>query len=145
MIDKKLQSYLYSFLSQTNSIKQALKQLEQALEEDFWQDNNHLTKKGGQSVFSHLENAIRHLEGIDGMEEIKRKIALAVEILVTLEMEEVEGSESDKKNQKAIDKANDKMNEYYDEAQDGENALDKIIGLFSKVWHTVMQIKNLLK
>ncbi len=136
---------LLNYEGDKSIVATATKQIELALNEKFWSDNNHLEKNGGQSVFSHLENAIRHLEGIESMEEVRRKIALAVEILVTLEMEEVEGFESDKKNQKAINKANDKMNEYYDEAQDGENALDKIIGLFSKVWHTVMQIKNLLK
>ncbi|MFH1713534.1 MAG: hypothetical protein ABH896_05140, partial [Candidatus Jacksonbacteria bacterium] len=81
-------------LESDNIIKQTLKQLEQALKDDFWQDNNHLTKKGGESVSTHLKNAIRYLDGAEDLGDIKDDIEIAVEILSMFSENNVSNSDS---------------------------------------------------
>lgn len=68
-------------LESTNPIKQALKQLEQALNDKYWQDNNNLSDKGGKNVSAHLKNAIRQLEDEEDLSDIRGDIELALEIL----------------------------------------------------------------
>jgi hypothetical protein len=64
-----------------NAVKQAIKQIDLALDKGFWEDDNTLTKKGGQSVVAHLENAVRQIKDRNDLVDIKDDLELAVEIL----------------------------------------------------------------
>lgn len=75
-------------LESDNSIKQAIKQLEQSLDDKYWQDKNTLSKIGGKSVFAHLKNAINTIGDDEALKEITDDIKLAKEILLKHDQEE---------------------------------------------------------
>jgi hypothetical protein len=79
-------------LDSNNPIKQTIKQLEQALGDKYWQDNNTLSSLGGKSVFAHLRNAIKYISDDSSLNDIAEDIKLAQEILLKYNEEEVSGN-----------------------------------------------------
>jgi cysteine-rich repeat protein len=80
-----------------NKVKQAVKQIEKALKDKYWEDDNHLKRASGVEVFGYLKTALQKLEQAERqaseeekivIEEAHQDIKLATKIIVRLAIEE---------------------------------------------------------
>lgn len=78
-------------------VEQVIKNLDLALDDKFWQDNNHLNRPGGVSVFAHLKNALNKLEEAKNeataeekqiIVEAQENIRMSMQIIINLAFED---------------------------------------------------------
>ncbi len=154
------------FTDENKRFRNALKDLEKALDDELWTDEVHPDAKHGEQVFSRIRSAIQDLDKMlsnDEYDDDKKgkhddeltdeqvaaielaidNLVTAVRILASTAIADAEaGTTLDPEKQSKVDKELAKARDYFADA-DAESKLDKSIDKFKKAWqHALKAIKE---